>query len=209
MTESVAILVVTLAGTGDDAGWLGEYLGAAPRAVIAVSERMVEDEIRTALVERPGTTQAVVTIDQRFMGFLAKRAIDTLRDERIALPTLVHPSASVAPGVLLGEGVRIAAGAVVSAGCSVGEHARVLERAVLARGCQVGAFSTIDPGALLGESTSVGNHCWLRVGLVVEPRSSVGNSVELGPGGVVRGHVPEGTLHIPGLDAPARIHRFG
>lgn len=209
MTDQAALLVVTLAGAGDDGHWLAEYVPNTKRAVIAVSERLVEDELRQALRERPGTTRAVVTIDQRFMGFLAKRALDTLRHAGVALPTLVHPSAVVAPDVLLGDGVRVAAGAVVSSGCSLGEHSRVLERATLARGCRLGAHSTIDPGSVVGEGSSVGRHCWLRVGLLVDPRSSIGDSVELGPGGVVRGEVAGGTLHIPGLDGPARIHHFG
>jgi acyl-[acyl carrier protein]--UDP-N-acetylglucosamine O-acyltransferase len=209
MTESTTMLVVSLLGAGDDVRWLAEYVGSLPYTVVAVSERGVEDEIRTALRDNSTLMQAVVTIDQRFMGFLAKRALDTLHEQGIALPTLVHPQACVAADVQLGVGARIAARAVLSTGCSLGAHTRVLEHAVLARDCHVGAFTTLDPGTLLGEATQVGNHCWLRAGLVVEPRTSIGDSVELGPPGVVRGHVPAGTLHIAGLDAPARIHRFG
>ncbi|MEY4509229.1 MAG: hypothetical protein RLZZ450_1351 [Pseudomonadota bacterium] len=208
MTESTTILVVTLLGGGDDAGWLHEFVGDVPCRVLPVSERGLEDEIRAALRESPGITRAVVAIDQRFMGFFAKRAIDTLLERNISLPTLVHPRAFVAADVTLGEGARVAAEAVLSTGCCVGVHARVLERAVLARNCRLGAFSTVDPGTLLGEGVTVGSHCWLRAGLVVEPRSSIGNSVELGPSGVARGHIPDGTLHMVGLDAPARIHRF-
>jgi UDP-3-O-[3-hydroxymyristoyl] glucosamine N-acyltransferase len=208
MTDSAQLLVVTLAGAGDEGRWVHEFVGSAPYVILAVSERTVEAEVRAALRERPAIRQAVVTIDQRFMGFLAKRAIDTLRGESIQLPVLVHPLAAVAPDAILGEGARVAAGAVVSASCHLGEHARVLERAVLGRSCRVGAFSTLDAGTLLGEGALVGSHCWLRGGLVVEPRTTIGDSVELSAG-VVRGNIPAGTLHIAGLDAPARIHRFG
>jgi UDP-3-O-[3-hydroxymyristoyl] glucosamine N-acyltransferase len=130
-------------------------------------------------------------------------------EARVELPTLVHPRSSVAPDVQLGAGAHIGAGAVISPGCSVGAHTRVRERAVLLRNSKVESFSTIDAGVLVGEGASVGAHSWLRAGLVVEPRTTIEDSVELGPAGVVRGHIPRGTLHIPGLDAPARIHRFG
>lgn len=209
MTDPTPTLVVTLAGAGDDGRWVGEFLPGAAPLVIAVSERSVEAELASVLQDRPAIRRAVVTIDQRFMGFLAKRAIDVLQAAHVELATLVHPLASVSPDARLDTGARIAAFAVVSAGCSVGAHSRVLERVVLAQSCQVGAFTTLDAGVLVGEGASVGAHCWLRSGLVVEPRTTIEDSVELGPLGVARGHVPRGTLQIAGLDAPARIHRFG
>lgn len=207
-SDARPLLGITLVEAGDDGRWLGEYVAAPALSIVAVRERYVEDDVRSAVRER-GFERAAVAIDQRFMGFLAKRALDTLTELAIELPCLIHHTACIADGVTLGVGVRVAQGAIVASGAVLGDHARVLERAVVGCNASVGAYSTLDAGVLLGEASSVGRHSWLRAGLVAEPRSAIGDVCELGPAGVVRGVIPEGTLHVPGLDGPARIHRFG
>lgn len=203
-------LVVTLAGSGDTGSWVGAYL---PKDILlhvaAVSERHVEDEARELVRSMPSARCAVVTIDQRFMGFLAKRAIDTLDQLGVSLPALIHPRACVASGVTLGVGARIGAGAIVGEGCILAAHTRVLEGAVLGRDCNVDPFSTIDPGVILGDSVHVGAHSWLRAGVVLEARTVIGASSELSVPGSYRGVVVEGTQQLAGLDGPARILRFG
>lgn len=203
------LLVVTLADAGDDGAWIEEYAPQCPLRVTAVRERHVEDDVREAVRTLPTGARAAVTIDQRFMGFLAKRAIDTLAALGVPTPSLIHPTAQVHAGTRIAVGPRVAAGALVARGVSLGDHARVLERAVIGRDASIGPFSTIDPGVIVGEGVHVGAHSWIRSGVVLEARTIVGASCELSIPSSYRGNIPEGTQQMPGLDTPARILRFG
>ena len=64
------------------------------------------------------------------------------------LPPLVHPTASVAPDAMLGEGVFVAAGAVIESGARIG------------RGC------IIDIGVLVDHDVEVAPYTHLRPGQV-------------------------------------------
>lgn len=210
MSSDSPWLFVTLTDARDDGSWVRAFLGdALALSVVAVGAQSVEHDLRRARSELPQVEHAVVGIDQRFMGFLRKRAVDTLRELGLVLPALVHPAAYVSKQAVLGQGVRVAAGAVVEAGCAVADHSAVLERAVLSAGSRVGTFTTLAQGVLLGEGTTVGDHCWLQAGLCVEPRTQIGAHCELGPAGIARGQIAEGTIQLEGLQAPARIYRFG
>ena len=130
------------------------------------------------------------------------RALNLLYPEP-SLPPGIHPSASVAPDAILGDGVRvgpaavIASGAVVGAGSSIGAqayggpHARLGEhclshpRATVQHGCQVGDRVVLQPGCVIGgdgfglawEKDEHGEH-WSKVPQV--GRVIIGHDVEVG-----------------------------
>lgn len=84
-----------------------------------------------------------------------RRLMDRMGEAGWKLPALVHGSAWVAPDASLGEGVLVAARAVV-------ETATVIGRGAI-----------IDIGVLLDHECRVGAFCHLRAGQVYGPRSSV------------------------------------
>lgn len=83
------------------------------------------------------------------------RLMDQMSQAGWNLPTIVHPSAWVAPDVKFGAGVLIAAGAVVETAAVVGRGA------------------IIDIGVLLDHECQVGAFCHLRAGEVHGPRSFI------------------------------------
>ena len=63
-----------------------------------------------------------------------RRLMDAAAAAGWRLPSLVHPSASVAPDAVLGEGVMVAAGAVVESGAMVAAGAVVTPRKIVRSG---------------------------------------------------------------------------
>jgi UDP-2-acetamido-3-amino-2,3-dideoxy-glucuronate N-acetyltransferase len=97
----------------------------------------------------------------------------------------------LAPGLLLGEGVRIGAGALlgghvvlhagaeIGEGVRIGDHAQIRERAEIGAGSTVGSFASIDPGVVVGERVSVQTLCYLARGSAIEDDAFLGPGVTI------------------------------
>ena len=86
---------------------------------------------------------------------------------RAAAPVGVHPSAVVAPDVVLGEGVSIGPLAVVESGAVIGHHAVVGAHAFVGAGVEIGEFSRLAPRVTLMPGTRLGARCLLHSGVVI------------------------------------------
>jgi UDP-3-O-[3-hydroxymyristoyl] glucosamine N-acyltransferase len=65
---------------------------------------------------------------------------------------LVHPSAVIDPTAKLGEGTRVAAGAVIEAGVITGANCDVGSRVTLCRGARLGDRVIVQAGAVIGST---------------------------------------------------------
>ncbi len=83
------------------------------------------------------------------------------------VPGHVHPSAAVAPGARLGEGVYVGAGASVGEGAELGEGTRVHANCVVGPGVRVGRDCVLRPNVVLYEGVSLGDRVVLHAGVVV------------------------------------------
>jgi UDP-3-O-[3-hydroxymyristoyl] glucosamine N-acyltransferase len=79
----------------------------------------------------------------------------------------VHPSASVAAGARLGEGVHVGAQAVVGEGAEVGAGTQVLAGAVVSAGARTGRDCVLHPNVVLYEGVTLGDRVILHAGVVV------------------------------------------
>lgn len=79
----------------------------------------------------------------------------------------VHPDASVAEGVHLGEDCSVGAGAVVERGARIGARSQIKGLAYVGRGVVVGEDCTIHPGAVLLDHVRLGDRVVIWSGAVV------------------------------------------
>jgi UDP-3-O-[3-hydroxymyristoyl] glucosamine N-acyltransferase len=86
---------------------------------------------------------------------------------RAAAPVGVHPSAVVAPDVVLGVGVSIGPLAVVESGAVIGRHAVVGAHAFVGAGVEIGEGSRLAPRVTLMPGTRLGARCLLHSGVVI------------------------------------------
>jgi UDP-3-O-[3-hydroxymyristoyl] glucosamine N-acyltransferase len=79
----------------------------------------------------------------------------------------VHPTAALAEGARLGEGVYVGAGASVGDGASIGEGTQVHSNCVIGRGVTVGRDCVLRPNVVLYDGVTLGDRVVLHAGVVV------------------------------------------
>jgi acetyltransferase-like isoleucine patch superfamily enzyme len=126
-------------------------------------------------------------------------------------------ASEAAPGLLLGDGVRIGAGAmlgghvIIHAGAKIGErvrigdHAQIRERAHIRAGAVIGSFTSIDPEVYVGRRASVQTRCYLARGTVVEDDAFLGPGVTIANDNTMGRHAPGEPLRGATLRRACRI----
>jgi UDP-3-O-[3-hydroxymyristoyl] glucosamine N-acyltransferase len=79
----------------------------------------------------------------------------------------VHPSAAVAAGAKVGEGVYVGACAVVGHGAEVGEGTQILAGVSIGEGARVGRGCVLHPKVVLYDGVTIGDRVVLHAGVVV------------------------------------------
>lgn len=104
--------------------------------------------------------------------------------------SVIHPTAVIAPDVVLGEGVMVAAGVVVNTGTRVGAHAILNTACTIDHHNTVGAWAHVAPGAHTGGDASIGEGALVGIGATVMPSRKVGRWAVVGAGSLVYNDVP-------------------
>jgi len=115
--------------------------------------------------------------------------------QRLGLPaeryaTIVHPTAQVGAGCLIGPGSVLLAQVVLTADVTVGSHVGVMPHTVLTHDDVIGDYVTIASGVRLGGGVRVEPGAYLGSGALVRESVTVGASSLLGMGSVVLQDVP-------------------
>jgi sugar O-acyltransferase (sialic acid O-acetyltransferase NeuD family) len=90
-----------------------------------------------------------------------------VRADGYVTPALVHPTAIVAPGVKIGEGAIVMAGANVDAFSEIGALGVLWPGAIVSHDSRVGENSFLSPGAIVCGFVTTGRHCFLGAGSVI------------------------------------------
>jgi acetyltransferase EpsM len=118
--------------------------------------------------------------------------------------TLVHPRACVDPGVTLGAGSVVFAGAVVQVDTVIGAHVIVNTGATVDHDAVIGDFAHLAPGVHLAGNVTIGVGAFLGTASVVIPGRSIGARSVVGAGGVV---VTDLGDDVVAVGVPARVTR--
>lgn len=121
-------------------------------------------------------------VGQLVAGNLRERLYTSWRTRGYDFPTLVHPAAWVAPGVVLGDGVQVMAGAVIQPGCKIGENSIVNTRAGVDHDCCIGHDVHVAPGATLCGSVTVEDGAFIGAGATVIQGLRIGGRAVVGAG---------------------------
>jgi sugar O-acyltransferase (sialic acid O-acetyltransferase NeuD family) len=120
------------------------------------------------------------------------------------LVSVIHPRATIAPGVQLGAGTLVLAGAIINVGCVVGENCIVNTRASLDHDSELRSYASILPGVTTGGNVVVGECSCLCIGVTVGHKVTIGAHTVVGAGAVVLKDLPPLSL---AYGVPARVVR--
>lgn len=133
---------------------------------------------------------------------LRKAIFEKLRNQGFLFETVVHPSACIATGVILDEGVQIMAGVVIQVGARIGCNVIVNTGAIVDHDCVVDAHSHVASGAALSGGVNVGSCCHIGTGSVMIQSVSLGEESLVAAGAVVTRSFP---AHSFLVGVPARM----
>lgn len=121
--------------------------------------------------------------------------------------TVIHPAASVASGVEIGQGSALMAGAIVQPGARLGAFTIINTAATVDHECEVEAGAHLAPGVHLGGNVHVGRGALLGIGTLVHPGRSIGDWAVVGMGSVVVSDIPS---YVVAFGVPAVVrHAVG
>lgn len=119
---------------------------------------------------------------------------------------IIHPSAAIAPSVVIKPGTWIHPNACVSSMTSIGFCCGVNRSASIGHHTQIKDFSRINPGAHLGSSCTVGPGATIGIGAICLEKMKIGPHAFVGGGSVVTKDVlPDSTV----VGIPARPIKKG
>jgi len=110
------------------------------------------------------------------------------------LVTVIHPSAQLGKGVVIGPGSLLVAGTVVNVDSEIGANVIVNTGATVDHDCRIGAHAHISPGAHLAGNVTVGELAHIGIGAVVLPNLTIGRACIVGAGAVVLEDVLDGAV---------------
>ncbi len=185
----VVIDAIRCATAFDIAGIVDNALKAGSN-VAGINVLGADDEL--AKVYKKGVRYAFIGVGS--VGHCdARRAIDAkIRKIGFHLPAVVHPGATVAAGVVLGDGTFVAPSATINPGVVTGRNVIINTSASVDHDCAIGDFAHIAPGAVLSGGVVVGEGTHIGARSVVNQYKKIGKDCLIGSGSVVTDDIPSG-----------------
>jgi sugar O-acyltransferase (sialic acid O-acetyltransferase NeuD family) len=143
----------------------------------------------------PDSVALILGVGQLAASTLRQELYTSWRERGYDFPALVHPAAWVAPGVILGAGLQVMAGAIIQPGCEIGENSIINTRASVDHDCRIGRNVHIAPGSTLCGSVTVDDGAFIGAGATVTQGVSIGRRAVVGAGvTLVRNLSPSTTI---------------
>ena len=133
-------------------------------------------------------------------GFIRQEVMENNEDR--TFPTIVHPSAVIADGTVLGAGSVVMAGAVINPGTVIGKGVIVNTSCSIDHDCSIGDFAHISVGSHIAGTVSIGKQTWIGAGAVVSNNITICEGCMIGAGTVVINDINEKGRYV---GIPARL----
>jgi sugar O-acyltransferase (sialic acid O-acetyltransferase NeuD family) len=127
-----------------------------------------------------------------------------LIEKGFSLLSILHPKSTVAPDVVISDGVVVLPGAIIDTGCTIGKYTIINNGALVSHECVIGEGAHIAPGVNIAGRATIGRGCWVGIGSTIIDKIKIGDDVFIGAGSVVTKDVPPGCMLY---GCPAKIIR--
>jgi sugar O-acyltransferase (sialic acid O-acetyltransferase NeuD family) len=166
-------------------------------------EVLGQEEDLPQLIKRRSLAGVIVAIGDNFI-----RAKVAMRIAEI-YPALhfvhtIHPRASIAREVFIGEGTVIMAGVSVNPSCSIGRHCILNTNSSLDHDSVMEEFSSLGPGATTGGNCRIGAYSAVSIGATLIHNVRIGEHTIIGAGSAVLKNLESFTV---AYGTPAKVIR--
>ena len=138
-----------------------------------------------------GWTDAFITVGSVGNTKIRRKLYEMVKSNGLNLPTIIDPTAIIARGTKISEGVYVGKRTVINTGSRIGVCSIINTGAIVEHDCVVGEFSHISPCSTICGQVYVGNDSHIGAGSVVRQQIKIGNSVLIGAGSVVVKDIPD------------------
>jgi UDP-perosamine 4-acetyltransferase len=161
---------------------------------ISSLERLKKEKIEGAIVGIGNTNMKI-----------RRDVFDKAKRLGFRLVNAIHPKTIIARNVKIGEGVLIAAGAIINTDAVIGNNVVIYTGTIMDHDNVIEDNVYLSPGVNLSGKVTIKEDSFLGTGVIVIPEITIGRNVTLGAGAVVVENIPDDVVAI-GL--PAKVIRW-
>lgn len=99
--------------------------------------------------------------------------------------SVIHPSAILAPSVILGEGIQVMAGAILQTNVYIADNTIINTGVLIDHDCRIGAHVHIAPGTKISGAVQIGKSTHIGTGTTIIQGIKIGENCLIGAGSVV------------------------
>jgi sugar O-acyltransferase (sialic acid O-acetyltransferase NeuD family) len=166
-------------------GFLDDNYASAPPHLL------VEGPIREVLPRLVNTYGFALGIDDAGS---RRQWAELILAARGDLITLIHPSAVIAPDVIIDDGSVVMAGAIVNTGTHIGRWAIINTGAILDHDNVIEENVQVAPGCRLAGNVTCKRDSFIGIGATIIPHITIGEGAYVAAGATVITHVSPHTL---------------
>jgi sugar O-acyltransferase (sialic acid O-acetyltransferase NeuD family) len=108
-----------------------------------------------------------------------------MREKGFQFTRVIHPSATIAADVIVGEGAQVMAGSIIQPGSSIAQDSIVNTRVSIDHDCKIGENCHLAPGVILSGCVNIGKGAHLGTGATVIQNISIGANSTVSAGSIV------------------------
>jgi sugar O-acyltransferase (sialic acid O-acetyltransferase NeuD family) len=143
-----------------------------------------KEEDLPELIKAHALTGVIIAIGDNFVRAKVASRIKEISPD-LSFPAAVHPTASIAMEVSIGEGTVVMAGVSINPCCSVGQFCILNTHASLDHDSMLEDFASLAPGATTGGTCRIGPYSAIGIGAVLLTAIHVGEHSVIGAGSLV------------------------
>ena len=134
---------------------------------------------------KKGLQQIIIGVGGVLTKGLRKRIFISLKESGLQIPNIIHPSASVEPSVILGEGNQIMQGAIVGSNVKIGNNCIINSGCIISHDTIIGDNVHIAPGGIIAggviikDDTTIGMGCTIFLGLTIGKNVIIQNGINV------------------------------
>ncbi|MDW3097074.1 MAG: NeuD/PglB/VioB family sugar acetyltransferase [Alphaproteobacteria bacterium] len=138
----------------------------------------------------PGSADLALGVGSTGDASLRRNLYRKFKEHGHGLPILVHPTASLASSVRLGDAAQVLLGAAIQAGAVIGVNTIINTGAIVDHDCRIGDHAHVAPGAVLCGDVTIGDGAHVGAGARIIQGLSIGAGALVAAGAVVIADVP-------------------